>query len=55
MVVAPDDVAMIMYTSGTTGAPKGVLLTHRNIVAAIAAQNDVVPVGYARNYGFCLE
>ena len=31
--LAPDDIACIIYTSGTGGAPKGVLLTHRNIVA----------------------
>jgi long-subunit acyl-CoA synthetase (AMP-forming) len=31
-----DDVAVIMYTSGTTGAPKGVTLTHENIVAVVA-------------------
>ena len=30
--VLPDDVANIQYTSGTTGSPKGVLLTHRNLV-----------------------
>ena len=28
----PDDVVNIQYTSGTTGSPKGVLLTHRNLV-----------------------
>src|SRR5207244_2119662 len=31
--LAPDDIACIIYTSGTGGAPKGVLLTHRNIIA----------------------
>ena len=31
-LVQPDDVANMQYTSGTTGFPKGVMLTHRNIV-----------------------
>jgi long-chain acyl-CoA synthetase len=30
---SPDDIACIIYTSGTGGLPKGVLLTHRNIIA----------------------
>ena len=30
--IHPDDVVNIQYTSGTTGSPKGVLLTHRNLV-----------------------
>lgn len=31
--VAPDDVATIIYTSGTLGTPKGVMLTHRNLMS----------------------
>jgi len=31
--VAPNDVALLQYTGGTTGTPKGVVLTHRNLVA----------------------
>jgi len=33
--VDPEDVAMILYTGGTTGTPKGAALTHRNLVANV--------------------
>ena len=33
----PDDLAALVYTSGTTGKPKGVMLTHRNVVSDVKA------------------
>jgi long-chain acyl-CoA synthetase len=39
-----DDPASIVYTSGTTGMPKGVVLTHRNFISNIQDVQDYVPV-----------
>ena len=42
--VGPEDVLTLIYTSGTTGPPKGVEITHANMLAEIAATSSVLPV-----------
>lgn len=40
-----DDVASILFTSGTTGEPKGVMLTHGNFCALLASLQSIFPTG----------
>jgi len=42
--INPDDVCTIIYTSGTTGEPKGVVLTHKNILSNVQAALDCFPI-----------
>ncbi len=43
-LVQPEDLLTLIYTSGTTGNPKGVMLTHRNLVANIYGCADALPL-----------
>ncbi len=43
ITVSPDSIANILFTSGTSGPPKGVMLSHRNLMTNAAAKLDAMP------------
>ncbi|RPJ17614.1 MAG: long-chain-fatty-acid--CoA ligase [Desulfobacteraceae bacterium] len=49
--VDEDDMAVLMYTGGTTGLPKGVMMSHRNLMTAILSAT--ITMGFTRDDATC--